>query len=64
MEAASFEWFTAATRTQIVPPELFLKQLVAVYDANAAFDFGFRWETSSSLTHGFEKKNLRKSRLA
>jgi len=64
MEAASFELFAAVTRTLIVPTELFLKQLVAVDDANAAFDFGFRWETSTSLTHRFEKRNLQKFRRA
>ena len=60
MEAASFECLSTATRARIVSPELFLEQLVAVYDADAAFDIGFRGETTSALTHWFESKNLRK----
>ena len=36
MEAASFECSSTATRARIVFPELFLEQLVAVYDTDAA----------------------------
>ena len=59
MEAASFECPSTATRARIVSPELFLKQLVAVYDSDAAFDVGFRGEAASTLTHWFESRNLR-----
>ncbi len=59
MEAASFERSSTATRARIVSPELFLEQLVTVDDADATFDVGFRGETTPTLTHWFESRNLR-----
>lgn len=64
MEAASFECPSTATRAWIISPELFLEQLVAMDDADAAFDVGFRGEAAATLTHWFESKNLRKFRRA
>ena len=60
MEATSFEYLLTATRARIVSPELFLEQLVTVSDADAAFNFGFRREATSTFTHGLESKDLRK----
>ena len=59
MEAASFEGLSAAARTQIASPELFLEQFISMYDTYASFDFRLRGEAASSLTHRFEKTNLR-----
>ena len=41
LEAAALESLAAATGTRIIAAELFLQQLVAVYDADAAFDVSF-----------------------
>jgi hypothetical protein len=59
MEAASFEYFATTAWARVVTAEFFREQFVPVDDANAAFDVGFRGEAFSSLTHGFEKRNLR-----
>jgi hypothetical protein len=55
-QAASLEPLVASAGTRIVSAEPFLKQLVAMYNSDAAFDVRFRRETSSTFTHGFEKK--------
>jgi len=45
-------------RTQVVSPQLFLQQLVAMDDALPAFYVRFRWIASPALAHWLERKLL------
>jgi hypothetical protein len=54
-ETTSLESLSAAAGAEIVSSERFFELLVTVNDADAAFDFSFRRETSASFTHRLEK---------
>jgi hypothetical protein len=54
-QAATFESFIAAARTQVVTTELFLQQFVTMHDANAAFHVRLRREAPASLAHRLKR---------
>jgi len=56
IQATAFESNIASAGAGIVSAEFFLEQFVAMDDAGAAFDVGFRRKSSSTFTHGFEKR--------
>jgi hypothetical protein len=46
---------TGAARAQVISPEFFFEQLIAVNESDASFDVRFGRETSAALAHRFEK---------